>query len=284
MARQRDDVYVVPASDDRRRLDRHLTAAFMYERTQTVEGERVTFAHPRAMHDFFDAIARLGGDACKLGAVLFMERCVAQDAPRDVRAALLTTYARVLHDVYKADSPYIREAEVAHAGSFVGAIISEMPRMILEWIEDMADGVLSVALDVQPTSVIRGVLLSPMLDQRRAMEFWTFAGSSMRFPLRVFFDPCLPDEGALFSSWHYRAFASVFSTASEAVVERFVTNMIARAVWKTAYGFVSERRERFVFRKPVEDDDRRNAFLAITGHVRPPDRREFVAKLYGIAT
>ena len=284
MARQRDDEYVVPASDDRRRLDRHLTAAFMYERMKTVDGERVKLAHPLAMHDFFEAIARRGGDTCTLGAALFMERFAEQDQPRDVCAALLTTYARVLHDAYKAGSPYIREAEVAHAGRFIGAIISEMPRMILEWIEDMADGVQSVTLDAQPTSVIRGVLLSPMLDQRRAIDFWTFAGSSMRFPLRVFFDPCLPDEGTLFSSWHCRAFASVFSTAPEAVIKRFVTNMIARAVWKTAYGFASERRARFIFRKPAEDDDRRNAFVTITGHVLPPDRREFVAKLYGIAT
>ncbi len=283
MARKRNDPSYVPASNEERILDRLLTNALTFKRVETSLGPRVTFAHPRAMHEFFDRIARLGGHACELGAALFADRVLENDPGRDVRAVLLTQYARVLYDSYNNDRRDVRESEVAHAGSFVGAMIRELPQMILEWVEDMGDGCASCNLNPQPTAVIRGVILSPSLDQRVAAEFWRLSVGSTRFPLRVFSDPGGQAEASMFSQWNRRAFALVFTHASDAAVERFVVHMLAHATEKIVRRYDDKEEKLLEVHLPVSLEERQFVFRSIASYVTPPSRREYVAGLYGIA-
>ncbi len=283
MAKYHNDPYIVPASDDRRRLDRHLANAFMYTTADTPLGTRITFTHPQAMHDLFEVVERRGGDAREFAAALFLERFREQDHPRDVRAALLTRYARAMHDMHVVDHHTIRESEVAHAGKFVSALITEMPQMILDWVEDMATGLASIALEPQPTEVIRGVLLSPSFDQRRAFVFWKLIAKSSRFPMCIFSDPCAAAEGTLFTEWQCRAFALMFTHAPDEVVERAVAYMCKEATRK--YVLVYSKINELCYERleNASETERGNVFKSIVNHVTPHTRREYVAGLYDLA-
>lgn len=281
MSRHKGDQRYAFVSIDEQRLARHLANAFAFERTRTDQGVRIVFAHERAMQEFFDCIVRMGDAGHVTGATVFTDQVREKDPGREVRAALLTRFARVFYDTeYGADRRPIRESEVAHAGRFVNAVVAEMPQTHLEWAEDMGDGCPECGLEPQPTAVIRGVFLSPALDQRKAAEFWKLAAASKRFPLRIFSDPCGSEEGAIFSSWHMRAFALVFTNAPEAAVERFAAHMREHAVAKMLKVFVSAK---WVDKPaPATATDRKNVFDAISSNIEIAARRTFARGLFGL--
>ncbi len=282
MAHNRDTLEV-PDSVEVRRMKRSLDSAFVYAWEGSGRGRRLVFQNRFSLHEFFDVMTRMGDRGYLIGAAIFAHKATGGEVHRAVRSHLLTRLARIMHDDLMLPAPAVREAEVAHFGRFVDALIGDFPQLHVEWAEDMNSDAPEDGFAPEPTAVVRGVFLSPSLDQRHAVKFWDLASASARFPRRIFSDPCRPEDGTLFSSYHCRAFSFVFSHASDAAVERFIAHMREHAVRKTTKVF-DERAQRW-HDEEVEAlaVDRSNAFACIAGNIADSRRREKVAQLFGIA-
>lgn len=274
----------VPESVDARRLRRCLDSAFLYAWKSSGNGQKLEFNDRYSLHQFFDLMQRMGDEGYLLGAAIFAQRVDKGDTERAVRSHLLTRLARMLFDLdYPHHRRIIRESEVAHMGRFVNPLIERLPEMHIEWAEDMnADDPLRDQ-SRQPTAVIRGVFLSPCLDQRRTEKFWEMASASERFPRRIFSDPCRSEDGAIFSSYQQRAFALVFSYAPEPAVVRFVTHMREHAKTKWLKCFTEGTDTWDDYELPAEETERKNAFINIAGGIAEAGRRAKVTDLLGLA-
>ncbi|MEY4744794.1 MAG: hypothetical protein RL272_739 [Candidatus Parcubacteria bacterium] len=290
MARH-DDNAPIPPTDEERRLIRWLDNALVYEwKKDSDRGRKLQFRCRNPLHEFFDLMMRMGDAGYALAAALFGRKVEDLNVERAVRSRLLTLLACGLHDDDRSSRARIAESSVAHFGRFVNVLIADMPQMHVEWAEDMDTDDPMQDLRRQPIAVIRGVLLSPALDQRRCVRFWELAAASPRFPLRIFSDPCQPDEGAIFSSYHCRVFAVVFALVSDAAVVRFVTHMrgnanrkMVRRWHEPSAGGGRQSGVWTVESEPATDCERSNAFTCIAGGIEGNERRRRVSELFGIA-
>jgi hypothetical protein len=164
----------------------------------------------------------------------------------------------------------------------VNVLIDDMPQVHVEWAEDMDADDPKHDLRRQPIAVVRGVLLSPSLDQRKCVKFWELAAASERFPLRIFSEPCGPDDGAIFSSYHRRAFAIVLTVASEPAVDKFAGHMRRNAKHKLVRHKRPDKDEWLVEPEEATENERMNVFRCIAGNVEPHARRERVSALLGV--
>lgn len=247
-------------------------------------GRLLVLANRFAVHEFFDLMMRNGDDGYVVGATLFARR--ADEMERPVRARFLTSLARMLRDFDGDPQGCIRESEVAHFGRFVNVLLSKKGRLdgvVLAWVEDMNTSDPENDLTPQPTAVIRGVLFSPSFDQRQAFGFWERAARSARFPVRIFSDPCAPEDGLLFSSYHVRAFGLFFSVAPEGAITRFAAHMRDNAVTKTAREWVEDAGRWMVKAVPASALDRHRVFDGIVGYVDGDHRREKLRALLHVA-
>lgn len=269
MAKYRDD------------LDRHLLSPEERRLARSLDNVLV---NRQGLHEFFDLVSRLGDQGYVLGAAIFARKAKETNIERAVRSRFLTLVARALYDCKLPDrrgDP--RESEVAHFGRFVNLLIEDDPVMFVEWSEDMAVDDPGRDLAAQPTSVIRGVLLSPCLDQRRAVAFWDLSSKSEKFPRRIFSDPCVPDDGVIFSSYHLRAFGLVFTHATESAVRCFASHMHANATGKLVRIWDEAEKRGRIERIPAGEVERSNAFTAIAGYVENHDNRRLVNGIFGLA-
>lgn len=268
---------------------RFLDNAFVCTWKESNAGRALEFQSKYPLYEFFDLMMRMGDKGYVLGATLFGRKVEEKNVERAVRSHLLTRLARGLHDANPDGRKEPRETTVAHFGRFVSVLIEGMPEMHLEWAEDMDTDDPMFDLRKQPTTVIRGVLLSPALDQRRCVRFWEMAAASSRFPYRIFSDPCEPDDGAIFSSYHRRAFAIVFTHAPAPAVERFANHMREHATLKHVrrwrdppQGGSPGEGKWIVEAEPATEHERLNVFRSIAGSIEGSERRKQVHDLFGI--
>ena len=273
----------IPPTDEERRMIRYLDGAFVYSWKPSGKGRKLEFSNRNPLYEFFELMMRMGDAGYALGAMLFGRKIEDGKIERAVRSRLLTHLARGLHDAYDAPTAPIKESTVAHIGRFVNALIAVMPGVHVEWAEDMDSDDPGHDQRPEPIAVIRGVFLSPSLDQRNCVKFWEMAAASERFPLRIFSEPCGPDDGIIFSSYHRRAFAIVFTVAPEPAVDKFAGHMRRHATRKLVRNKRPEKDEWFI--EPVEatENDRQSVFRSIAGNIEPHERREHVSALLGIA-
>lgn len=275
--------YEKPPTDEERRMIRYLDGAFVYAWKTSGEGRKLEFATRNPMYEFFELMMRMGDAGYVLAATLFGRKVEDGKTERPVRSRLLTMLARGLHDAHESPTAPVREAAVAHFGRFVNALIAALPAVHVEWAEDMDADDPQNDLRPEPVAVIRGVFLSPSLDQRNCVKFWEMAAASERFPLRIFSEPCGPDDGIIFSSYHRRAFAIVFTVAPEPAVDRFAGHMRRHATKKMVRRLRPERDEWIVASEDATENERMNVFRCIAGNIEPQARREHVSMLLGVA-
>lgn len=279
----RHDDAVVPPSVEERRMARWLDEALVYRWKEDGGGGRTLHLSSRnPLYEFFDLMMRMGDAGYVLAATLFGRKAVESGVERAVRSRLLTLLARGLHEAHHDARATITESSVAHFGRFVNVLIAEMPRAYVEWAEDMDVDDPRLGLRKQPVAVIRGVFLSPSLDQRKCAKFWELAAESDRFPVRIFSEPCGPDDGAIFSSYHLRAFAIVFTVAPEPAVAKFAGHMRERATHKLVRRLRPDEDRWTVESEPATENERMNAFRCIAGGIEPHARRERVSTLLGV--
>lgn len=197
------------------------------------------------------------------------------------RSFALTRMARLLYDGVSPPRS-VRESEVAEFGRFVSVIIKSLPKLVLSWVEDMHTGLPGYGLDAQPTAVIRGILFSPLMDQKRACRFWALAAGSERFPCRIFSDPCEPDEGAILSPHHIRAFGLFFSIASEAAIERFARHLRDHADRKSVRNWeaIGSGGRWVLAVVPASEAERRRILEGIAGYVDDRERKDKLTALF----
>jgi hypothetical protein len=283
MAHSRDDTAHFPGTIEERRIFRSLDHVFDLECVDASSGT-FRFVGTHAVQEFFASVGRLGDKGYVLGATWFAERVRNKEVPRAARAHMLTRFALALRDMDSPDERRaFRESEVAHAGRFVAAFVHELPVVVLEWAEDAGTGIPTHGFAQQPTAVIRGVLLSPGFDHRKAVDFWRMSAASKCFPDRIFSDPCRSEDGSIFSSWHARAFSLIFTHAPVEAVVRFVAHMREHAVRKASKlhnPATDTWADEFV---PATENERLSLFRSIAGGIELPERRDFVTGLYGLS-
>lgn len=285
-----DDNKPVPPSDEERRLVRWLDSAFVFTWKENGDGSRTLRLSSRnPLYEFFDQMMRMGDAGYALAATLFGRKVADNAVDRTVRSRLLTLLACGLHENGCDTRAEITESSVAHFGRFVNVLIADMPQMYVEWAEDMDADDPQRDLRKQPVAVIRGVLLSPSLDQRRCVRFWELAAASAAFPLRIFSEPCPPDDGAVFSSYHLRAFGIVFALVSDAAVDKFAAHLRDNANRKKVRrwhdppaGHGKEAGKWTVESEAATPQERLNAFHCIAGGIEGNVRRKRVSDLFGI--
>ncbi|HTK04522.1 MAG TPA: hypothetical protein VL500_02970 [Candidatus Eisenbacteria bacterium] len=286
----RHDVHApIPPTNEERRMNRFIDNAFVYEWKSSAKGRTLEFSQRNPTYELFDLMMRMGDEGYVLAATLFGRKVQEKNVERAVRSHLLTRLARGLHDTHYGAGE-IRETAVAHFGRFMNVLIADMAEMHVEWAEDMDAEDPAHDLHPEPIAVIRGVLLSPALDQKRCAKFWELAASSSRFPVRIFSEPCAPDDGAIFSSYHRRVIAIVFTVASDVAVERFAVHMRENAKlkmvrrWKDPpQGGVPSEGKWLTVPEPATEQERKNAFGCIAGGIERNDRRQRVSELLGVA-
>ena len=273
----------IPPTDEERRMVRFLDTAFVYTWKASGEGRKLEFASRNPLYEFFDLMMRMGDAGYLLGATLFGRKVAEKNVERTVRSKLMTMLARGLHDAHYSSTAPIKESAIAHIGRFVNALIAVMPDVHVEWAEDMDTDDPKRDLKPEPIAVIRGVFLSPSLDQRNCAKFWELAAASERFPLRIFSEPCAPEDGVIFSSYHRRAFAIVFTIAPEPAVDKFAGHLRRHATRKMVRRQRPGRDEWIVQPEDATENERQNVLRCIAGNVEPHARREHVSALLGVA-
>jgi len=158
--------------------------------------------------------------------------------PRNAVSLLIKSLIMALRD--EPSSGAFREKTVAHATSFVNALVRQTPHVLLAWAEDMVANDPALGLSRQPLALICGTLFASRFDQKDAsirsfpapsgvddltqeqmLPFWEQAASSARFPLPIFSLPCPYDEGTIFSPNRQRIFGTIFSHVSEDAMRKF---------------------------------------------------------------
>ncbi|MBI4458248.1 hypothetical protein HY633_04760 [Candidatus Uhrbacteria bacterium] len=245
-------------------------------------GRKLVFVDAYALNHFYDMVCRLGEpDGHRLGAAVFLCAADKRKIERSVLSKVLTRLARVLFDVRgAAGNP--TEAAVAHFARFIREIVGEVPRMILEWVEDMDTDDAERDLARQPTEVIRGVLFSPSMDHRRAVRFWALAAESPLFPCRIFSDQCQPAEGEMFSAYQRRAFGTFFALAPEAAFQRFAGHVFEATKAPTVLRLVLAGTANWIpAPKPVEQPEfGRRVREDIIGSVKNAERQEALRRIF----
>ncbi len=280
----------VPPSDEERRLVRWLDSAFVCTWKENSDGSRtLKFSSRNPLYEFFDQMMRMGDPGYALAAALFGRKIAGNAVDRSVRSRLLTLLACGLHETAYDSRTEITESSVAHFGRFVSVLIADMPEVYVEWAEDMDTDDPKRDLRKQPVAIIRGVLLSPSLDQRRCVRFWDLAAASPAFPLRIFSDPCPPDDGAIFSSYHLRAFGVVFALVSDVAAVKFASHLRENARSKRVRrwhepppGHGKEGGKWTVESEDATAQERLNAFHCIAGGIEGNDRRKRISDVFGI--
>lgn len=285
----RHDDMPIPPTDEERRMVRYLDNAFVYSWKSSGDGRTLQFGTRSPLYEFFELMMRMGDAGYVLAATLFGRKVAERNVERTVRSHLMTMLARGLHDAHSYGAAAITETSVAHFGRFVNVLIADMPEMHVEWAEDMDADDPERDLRKQPIAVIRGVLLSPSLDQRRCVRFWELAAASEKFPKRIFSEPCLPEDGIIFSSYHRRAFGIVFTLVSDVALERFVPHMREHATTKCVRrwqeppeGCGKQAGKWTVEIESATENERQNVFRAIAGGIESNDRRRKVSALFGV--
>jgi len=274
----KDDRLFIDGTDDERRLVLKFNEAMAchWEDPKEKAGRRLVFASSFAVSGFYDQMCRMNEHGFLFGALLFARR--AGELERQVRSHLLTRLIRAQYDWQDCRRP-VRESEVSHAAGFINALIGDMTETILEWVEDMNTDDPRFDLECQPTPVIRGMLFSVNLDQRKTSRFWGLAAGSARFPDRVFFDPCPPANGSIFMPYHVKVIGSIFSLAPEAAVRRFSRVIKERAVNKAVLISSDDNRSWRVELHPASDIERSNVLNGILSNVSN-ERRPLVAEIF----
>jgi hypothetical protein len=230
------------------------------------------------LNEFFSLLHREGDHGYVVGAKTFAQEVGMRNPCRQIVSDILTRVALMVYTESGHEVREPRESEVAHMGRFVNELISDLPEMHLAWVEDMngpSEGIPSR----QPTAVIRGVLLSPRLDQRRCVRFWELTVSSDLFPRRIFSDPCDPREGSLFTSYHRRAFGLVFSVAPIEAVKQYATHMRDNADSVQVREWDEDSRRFSTGLRPASEQERGLNFTSIVGYIKDTFRRDLVADL-----
>ncbi len=284
MKRTKDDPYAVDESSEERRFRYRFEQAIVYELRPAPDGtgQRLVFRNSGALHDLYLSMVNGGDEGYLSGVRLFLRN--AGHMLRSARSQFLNLLAGQLHLIKPTSAP-LRECEVSDFARFVRGLLpapgEDVSRghfgteILLAWAEDAHTGLPDVGVEAQPTALIRGILLAPSLDQRRAILFWDKAALSDKFPCRIFSDPCPYDEGVLFSSWHIRAFGQLFAVVPPAAVQRFAAHMGDNAIHKMT---LREREMRGVRRwvpepVPAEANDRERVFRCIVGMIDNAERR-----------
>jgi hypothetical protein len=276
-------------TDEERRMVRFLDNAFVCTWRTSNSGRSLEFQNKYSLYELFDLMMRMGDKGYVLGATLFARKAQDKNVERTVRSHMLTRLARGLHEMQSDGRKEPTEASVANFGRFISVLVGELPEWNVEWAEDMDADDPMRDLQRQPIAVIRGVLLSPSLDQRRCVRFWEMAAASEKFPRRIFSDPCPPDDGAIFSSYHRRAFAIVFTYASAPAVKRFAIHMREHATQKCVrrwcdppVGGSPGQGKWIVEAAPATENERLSVFRSIAGSIEGNERRKQVHDLFGI--
>lgn len=286
MARHDSEFRVVPELE--RRLQGALSRAFAQDYGLTMPkdgkyraiGKMPTFRPSFALSEFFDLMAREGDRGYVTAALVFAAGLEVLTAGRAVRSHALTRLARMVYESDYVPRRPPRESEIAHMGKFVNELIASMPEMHVQWMEDMHEGDPAHGLECQPTAVIRGVLLSPYLDHDRAFRFWELSVASARFPLRVFSDPCAPDDGEIFSSYQTRAFARIFAVAPVTAVERYASHMRDHATTALRREWVEEERTSRIYEVQAPEHVRKRTLRHILGYIVDEARRTLLAGIF----
>lgn len=249
-------------------------------------GRLLVLTNRFAIGELFDLMMRGGDDGYGAAAALFA--CRACDVERPVRARFMTQLARTLHELHGREKGEVRESEVAHFSRFVNALLAKpavksrddrMDGVVLAWVEDMNSADAENDLEPQPTAVIRGVLFAPTFDHRQAFGFWERASRSERFPLRIFSDPCPSEDGAIFSSYHVRAFGLFFAVAPEGAVARFAAHLRDNATAKKVRDWDDAARTWATSSVPASLAERQGIWNGIAGYIDGEQRRERVQSI-----
>ncbi len=264
-------------TDDEQRLLRYIDRALVYAwKTRPDGGRQLIFEEKYALAHFYDLVSRLGDHGYCIGAAAFMRVVADRKSERTVCSKVLTRLARIWRDL-RAEAGLLTEASVAHFGRFVREIIGVVPRMVLEWVEDMDATDPERDLEPEPTAVIRGVLFSPDMDQRRAVKFWALAATSPLFPDRIFSDHCSPREGVMYTSYQSRAFAEFMSLAPVPAVERFAKDVLKGAGAATIMYLVADGPP---VARPADPAIGRRILTDIVPHIVGKERQELVERIF----
>ncbi len=274
----------VPRNDEERVMRRFLDKGIACKWEPSEGGRKIVFDHPEKLNDFFEMMMRRPSAGFAVGARLFYQGLVAKDVEQTVRSHLLTRLARSLHDSDSEGTSLITESEVAMFGHFVAELIGDWPEIFVAWAGDMNSDDPKNDFRKQPTALIRGVFLSSAVIQKtQSLRFWEMAAESVRFPLRIFSDPCESKHGIVFAPFHLRAFSHILGAVSQSAAERFARQMFAHARTKIFMEPVRpgvwERRE-----LPVTENERLQAFNNVVSGIEDGHRRQEMAKTLGVVT
>ncbi len=274
----KNDRLFTDGTDEERRLIVNVNEAVncRWEEAGGAPRRRLAFERGYALNAFYDQMCRMGEHGFLFGALLFARR--ADELERQVKSHLLTRMIRAQYDWQDQRRP-VRESEVSHAAAFINALVSDLTETVHEWVEDMNTDDPHYDLEPQPTAVIRGVLFSVNLDQRKTSRFWGLAAESPRFPDRVFFDPCPPANGSIFMPYHVKVIGNIFSLAPEAAVRRFSRVIKEKAVNKAVLAGSDDNRKFWTELHPASDIERKNILSSILAAVSN-ERRPLVAEIF----
>lgn len=278
MYQLKDDRLFTDGTDEERRLIVRFNEAIAcrWEETGTQSGRRLAFERGYALSAFYEQMCRMSEHGFLFGALLFARR--ADELERQVKSHLLTRLIRAQYDWENCQRP-VRESEVSHAAAFINALIGDLAETIMEWVEDMNTDDPYYDLEKQPTAVIRGMLFSVNLDQRKAYRFWEMSAVSERFPEQVFYDPCPPANGAIFMPYHIRVIGNIFSLAPEAAVRRF-SRVIRDFAVNKAVLISSDGNRKFTTEiHPASETERRSILSGILANCSN-ERRPLVAEIF----
>jgi len=268
------------ATDEERRLIIGFAQAVAHDwhPDASTGGRRFEFTNHFGCQQLFRDMNRMGDKGFLYGALLFSRR--AHSLERAVRSHFLTRLALANHEELGSHGP-VRECAVSCLGVFLDPLLAEMPDLILEWVEDMETDDPACDLERQPAELIRGLLLSSHVDQRRAHRFWELAAVSPRFPERIFSEPSRHDSGGIFMSCFLKAMGRLFSSAPETAVRRFAAVVRERAVNK--YVLVSEDQCRRIswVQVPATELERSTMLASLTSNIELPNRDLAAAILGG---
>ncbi len=244
-------------------------------------GRRLAFEDRFALYNFFREMSRRGDEGYLFGALLFSRRSGELDRP--IRSHVLTRLSRMHFELSRDSGEFDRpprESEVSNFGQFVNAIVPDLPEAVFEWFEDMNADDAEHGLKPQPTSLIRGVLFSSHVDQRRMQRFWELAAVSPRFPERIFHDPCPPFEGVIFTSYQLRAIGRIFAFAPVVAVQRFAAVIRDKALDRSELETYDDGRRPRVIQVRAQERDREMVFTSILGHLENLARKQLVEGVF----
>lgn len=256
-------------------------------------------AHSHPMSTTFQWASVHGPDGYTELGEHFVDIIGALQAPRRVTSLLIMDLVTSMREA-TGFGPF-REKVVSHATPFMNVLVREVPRVLLDWVEDMVTNFATLGLVRQPLAMISGTLFAPMFNQSEASALWTFrparapyrivrmpfwdqAARSSSFPKEIFSEPCSWDEGSTFSPHRLRMFASIFSLASDTVVKTFATRMRHYATQKKTQPVKPEDWETQGVLAPVDENELVIAYRDLVASIDAgPERRALVARSLGLA-